>query len=211
MRVNYSVIGADPVKYYARLIGLEKYELRLREQENSVVIMTGIILYRELPKNKQSDVLRKILNLPDPQLKASLYGLVSQVVANPYWFSWSLSDQELREFFNTNSEVTDVMKMVGIDMTIPVTVASVAGVLYVFSEKSVKDAPRHLSKQFKGAITLTVVTKMGTNLGLNKQAAKRASAILVLMISVIAYQTSSNAKSAQKELLRRGMLKMEDL
>lgn len=80
MRVYRAVIGADPIKYYAQLIGMEKYLSRLRQQANSVVIMTGIVLYRELLRNKQSEVLRKILDLPDNQLKSALYGLISQVV-----------------------------------------------------------------------------------------------------------------------------------
>lgn len=46
---------------------------------------------------------------------------------------------------------------------------------------------------------------------LTKQAASRASAILAVMVTVIACQTSSNAKDAQKELLRRGLLKADDL
>ncbi|MGI2831100.1 hypothetical protein [Vibrio alginolyticus] len=211
MRVNRAVIGADPIKYYAKLIGMEKYLSRLRQQANSVVIMTGIVLYRELPKNKQSEVLRKILDLPDNQLKSALYGLASQVVANPYWFSWSLSDKELRKFFDTNNDVTDAIKLIGIDITIPITVASVAGVLYKVSEKGVKEAPRHISKQFKKTITSTVVTQVASKVGLNETNAKRASAILVIMVSIIACQTHSNSKSAQEELLRRGLLKAGDL
>ncbi|MBN8157132.1 hypothetical protein J0J30_24370, partial [Vibrio vulnificus] len=79
------MIGADPVKYYASLIGMEKYEARLKRLANAIPIMTGIVLYRQLPKNMQSQILKQILDLNDNQLKASLYSLVSQVVANPYW------------------------------------------------------------------------------------------------------------------------------
>ncbi|MET2901083.1 hypothetical protein ABXV22_22700 [Vibrio rotiferianus] len=135
MRVQQSKIGADPVKYYASLIGMEKHESRLKKQANAIPIMTGIVLYRQLPKNKQSQILKQILGMSDNQLKASLYRLVSQVVANPYWFSWSLSDSELREFFDTNKGVTDALKVVGLDITIPLTVAGVAAFLYSANEK----------------------------------------------------------------------------
>ncbi|MHA2710272.1 hypothetical protein [Vibrio owensii] len=211
MRVQKSKIGADPVKYYASLIGMEKHESRLKKQTNAIAIMTGIVLYRQLPKNKQSQILKQILGLSDNQLKASLYGLVSQVVANPYWFSWSLSDSELREFFDTNKGVTDALKVVGLDITVPLTVAGVAAFLYSANEKGLIVASQKASEQLKKTVTSSPVAQVGMKIGLTKQAASRASAILVVMVTVIAYQTNSNAKDAQKELLRRGLLKADDL
>ncbi|MGR5212383.1 hypothetical protein ACPV4A_17665 [Vibrio rotiferianus] len=211
MRVQKSKIGADPVKYYASLIGMEKHESCLKKQANAIPIMTGIVLYRQLPKNKQSQILKQILGLSDNQLKASLYGLVSQVVANPYWFSWSLSDSELREFFETNKGVTDALKVVGLDITVPLTVAGVAAFLYSANEKGLIGAAQKASVQLKKTVTSSPVAQVGMKMGLTKQAASRASAILVVMVTVIAYQTNSNAKDAQKELLRRGLLKADDL
>ncbi|WP_045464422.1 hypothetical protein [Vibrio hyugaensis] len=211
MRVQQSKLGADPVKYYASLIGMEKHESRLKKQTNAIPIMSGIVLYRQLPKNKQSQILKQILGLSDNQLKASLYGLVSQVVANPYWFSWSLSDSELREFFDTNKGVTDALKVLGLDITIPLTVAGVAAFLYSANEKGVIGASQKASEQLKKTVTSSPVAQVGMKMELTKQAASRASAILVVMVTVIAYQTNSNAKDAQKELLRRGLLKADDL
>ncbi|MCQ9039804.1 hypothetical protein H2C68_22840 [Vibrio alginolyticus] len=137
MRVQQSKIGTDPVKYYASLIGMEKHESRLKKQTNAIPIMTGIVLYRQLPKNKQSQILKQILDMSDNQLKAS--------------------------------------------------------------------------EQLKKTVTSSPVAQVGMKMGLTKQTASRASAILVVMVTVIAYQTSSNAKDAQKELLRRGLLKADDL
>ncbi|EGR7978110.1 hypothetical protein M2H39_21675 [Vibrio vulnificus] len=211
MRVQKSKIGADPVKYYASLIGMEKHESCLKKQVNAIPIMTGIVLYRQLPKNKQSQILKQILGLSDNQLKASLYGLVSQVVANPYWFSWSLSDSELREFFETNKGVTDALKVVGLDITVPLTVAGVAAFLYSANEKGLIGAAQKASVQLKKTVTSSPVAQVGMKMGLTKQAASLASAILVVMVTVIAYQTNSNTKDAQKELLRRGLLKADDL
>lgn len=211
MRIHKSQIGADPVKYYASLIGMEKYEARLKRLAYAIPIITGIVLYRQLPKNKQSQILKQILDLSDSQLKASLYALVSQVVANPYWFSWSLSDIELREFFDTNKGVNDTLKVLGLEITVPLTVAGVASFLYSANEKGLIGASQKTSKQLKRAVTTSPVAQIGVKMGLTKQVASRASAILVVMVSVIAYQTSSNAKDAQKELLRRGLLKADDL
>ncbi len=211
MRVQKSQIGADPIKYYASLIGMEKYESRLKKQVNAIPIMTGIVLYRQLPKSKQSLILKQILDLNDNQLKACLYALVSQIVANPYWFSWSLSDKELREFFDSNKEVNDTLKVVGLEISIPLTVAGVAAFLYSANEKGFIGASKKTSSKLKRAVATSPVTQLGVQLGLTKQAASRASAILVVMVSVISYQTNSNAKEAQKELLRRGLLKMDDL
>ncbi|MCG3760905.1 hypothetical protein EXA21_15760 [Vibrio cincinnatiensis] len=211
MRVHYSRINTDPVKYYASLIGMGKYESRLKKQPNALSIMTGIILYRELPKNKQSEVLRQILSLNDGQLKASLYGLVSQVVANPYWFSWSLSDKELRCFFDTNRNINDALQIVGLDVNVPMTVVGVAAFLFSAANEGLKKASQNVATQMKKEITRSPVAEITNKLGLTKQAASTASAILVVMVSVIAYQTNSNAKDAQKELHRRGLLQMEDL
>lgn len=211
MRVHKSKVGSDPVKYYASLIGLEKYESRLKKHASAIPIMTGIVLYRQLPKNKQSMILKQILGLSDNQLKASLYALVSQIVANPYWFSWSLSDSELREFFDTNKEVNDALKIVGLDISIPLTVAGVSAFLYSASEKGLIGASQSVSNQLKKAITSSPVAQIGSKMGLTRQVASRASAVLVVLVSVISYQTSSNANDAQKELLRRGLLKVDDL
>lgn len=78
MRVHKSKIAADPVKYYTYLIGMEKYEARMRQEPNAITIITGIVLYRELPKNKQSEVLKLILALND-----------GQVESFTIWFSFS--------------------------------------------------------------------------------------------------------------------------
>ncbi|WP_237358395.1 hypothetical protein [Vibrio owensii] len=169
MRVQQSKIGTDPVKYYASLIGMEKHESRLKKQTNAIPIMTGIVLYRQLPKNKQSQILKQILDMSDNQLKASLYGLVSQVVASPYWFSWSLSDSELREFFDTNKGVTDALKVVGLDITIPLTVAGVAAFLYSANEKGVIGASQKASEQLKKTVTSSPVAQVGMKMGLTKQ------------------------------------------
>ncbi|AXX59595.1 hypothetical protein [Vibrio vulnificus] len=140
-----------------------------------------------------------------------MYSLVSQVVANPYWFSWSLSDNELREFFDTNKGVNDTLKVVGLEITVPLTVAGVAAFLYSANEKGLIVTTQKASDQLKRAVTSSPVAQIGEKMGLTKQVASRASAILVVMVSVIAYQTNLNAKDAQKELLRRGLLKADDL
>ncbi|EJG0483244.1 hypothetical protein AB8I23_004992 [Vibrio alginolyticus] len=211
MRVHKSKIAADPVKYYTRLIGMEKYEARMRQEPNAITIITGIVLYRELPKNKQSEVLKLILALNDGQLKASLYGLVSQVVANPYWFSWSLSDRELREFFDTNKDVTNILKGLGIDFSLPLTAAGISAFLLSSAQQGVKSASKEVATQLKKQVTSSPVAQIANRLGVTKQVAGKASAILVVMVSVIAYQTHLNAKDARKELLRRGLLQPEDL
>ncbi|UXI02645.1 hypothetical protein [Photobacterium sp. TY1-4] len=211
MRVHKSKIAADPIKYYARLIGMEKYEARLKQEPISIAIMIGIVLYRELPKNKQPEVLKQILALNDDQLKSSLYGLVSQVIANPYWFSWSLTDQELREFFDTNKGVSDVLKGMGLNLTLPLTVAGVSAFLFSAVDHGIKGASKEVATQLKNQMTHSPVAQIANRIRITKQIASRASAILVVMASVIAYQSNSNAKDAQKELLRRGILQPEDL
>ncbi|MGY5818908.1 hypothetical protein [Vibrio cincinnatiensis] len=151
------------------------------------------------------------MSLNDGQLKASLYGLVSQVVANPYWFSWSLSDKELRCFFDTNRNINDALQIVGLDVNGPMTVVGVAAFLFSAANEGLKKASQNVATQMKKEITRSPVAEITNKLGLTKQAASTASAILVVMVSVIAYQTNSNAKDAQKELHRRGLLQMEDL
>ncbi|GAK15187.1 hypothetical protein JCM19053_5076 [Vibrio sp. JCM 19053] len=60
--------------------------------------------------------------------------MIGQIGANPYWFCWSLSDSELKSYYNSNKKISDLLSSPGFDVpTISVGVLP-AGVYSVFNE-----------------------------------------------------------------------------
>ena len=208
MRYPKSRISSDPIRFYSKLMSLESYEKDLKTSNQAVAILSGIIVYRQLHKHNQMQVVKMILNLPDGRLKAKLYGLVSEVVANPYWFNWSLSDNELRHFFETNKEASSVFKTLGIDVNTTFTVAGIAGLIFGASKKTIPD---HVKTEIKNSIKNSPITQVGQKAGLSNSMASYSALILIAMVTVLLAQTEVNSMSAKKELLRRGLLLEGDL
>lgn len=107
--------------------------------------------------------------------------------------------------------MTNILKGLGIDFSLPLTAAGISAFLLSSAQQGVKSASKEVATQLKKQVTSSPVAQIANRLGVTKQVAGKASAILVVMVSVIAYQTHLNAKDARKELLRRGLLQPEDL
>jgi len=69
---------------------------------------------RQLSRYKQSQLNAAILAIKSGPVKEHLYGLVAQLAFNPKWFSWSLSDKELRDFFENNKNLAKATAVLGV-------------------------------------------------------------------------------------------------
>jgi hypothetical protein len=77
--------------------------------------LSGIILYRHLNSLEKRDVMERIYRLDDRALQANLIGKITNVIVQPLWGIWSLSDKELREYLSLNKKILDVFTIAGIN------------------------------------------------------------------------------------------------
>ncbi|MFH4665798.1 hypothetical protein WMQ48_13825 [Vibrio cidicii] len=200
----------EPLKFFIVLMGLEPYKSDLHRENQSLSLLSGIVLYRHLSKPDQRKVTSSVLNLKNNRLKSKLYGMIGQIVANPYWFCWSLSDSELKSYYNSNKKISDLLSSLGFDVpTISVGVLA-AGAYSVFNEG------------MKTTVTKGVTSIAGSNkvletakaLGLRKQlggaSGRMLGAFVIIIIGFNAMQ-AKGTKDARKELILRGLINPSEL
>ncbi|KHT64692.1 hypothetical protein RJ45_05130 [Photobacterium gaetbulicola] len=207
-RYATSKIKGNPIRFFVKLISVESFESKLKLEPNALPILTGIVMYRQLPKNRRIEVNKMVLAITDGQLKSKLYGLIGQLSFNPYWFTWSLSDTELRDFFESNKDARKVFKTLGLDINTTISVAGLAGFLYGVAKHGASEKIKDVAKK---SFTNVAIANVGRNVGLTPKLASTATAILIACTTVLLAQSESNAKSAKKELLKRGLLLEGDL
>ncbi len=199
----------EPLKFFIVLMGLEQYKNDLHRENQSLSLLSGIVLYRHLSKPDQRKVTSSILNLKNNRLKSKLYGMIGQVVANPYWFCWSLSDSELKSYYNSNKKISDLLNRLGFDVpTISVGVLA-AGAYSVFNEG------------MKTTVTKGVTSIAGSNkvletakeLGLRKQLGGASGRMLGAFVIIIGFSAmqAKGTKDARKELILRGLINPSEL
>ena len=106
----------EPLKFFISLMELKAYEKELAALPDAVPLLSGIVLYRHLPTPEKTKITAKVLALSSDRLKAVLYGIIGQLVANKFWFCWSLSDKELKDYYQSNKRVSDVLSTLGFDV-----------------------------------------------------------------------------------------------
>lgn len=199
----------EPLKFFIVLMGLEQYKNDLHRENQSLSLLSGIVLYRHLSKPDQRKVTSSILNLKNNRLKSKLYGMIGQVVANPYWFCWSLSDSELKSYYNSNKKISDLLNRLGFDVpTISVGVLA-AGAYSVFNQG------------MKTTVTKGVTSIAGSNkvletakeLGLRKQLGGASGRMLGAFVIIIGFSAmqAKGTKDARKELILRGLINPSEL
>lgn len=215
-RYNTADFDTKPVLALANLMGLSKPCIDEIKSSPSQYAphLTGVVLYRHLPEQKQRLVLRRMLDqLPrDSRVLRDLRKLIGFQQVQPYWFMWSLSDEELKEFFAFNQKVASVTDQTKIpEVTTDVTVAGVAGTILTV-----------LSKGFKGAISDTIralcssplVKAVADRFGKDPEKALRyggATVFIFILIAGINILARNSSEEARRELAARGLLVYEDL
>lgn len=208
-----------PVASVAKLMGLDAYLPYIKKHKAMLFpILCGLIVYRQLDQVHRMDVMRRIVNIPHQpgtqtaMLRSRLYGMAADIVANPSWFCWSLSDQELQEFFKQNKEMAEVLQDIGApSLNQPLTAATLAGVLYTVSRKG-------LFGWVKSGVSATIsspkVAEAATTSGASTVTASAISgfaAVGFIMLGVLLVNAQSGEQQAKKELILRGLIRIKDL
>lgn len=203
----------NPLKFMIKLMDLEGFSTKLEKLDGAMYILTGIVTYRCLHHHEKQRINAAVLNLRsyDGPLFGHLYGLISLINANPYWYCWSLSDDELRQFFNVNDSAKSALSYIGVDVSGLITVSGIAGALLAVYKGGAKTGLISTAAQTTNyTLTKDVATagKAGSNVA---KSAAVAAACVTIFASVLLAMTSTNAKNAKRELMLRGLLNMDEI
>ncbi len=142
---------------------------------------------------------------------APLRTLISDQSVQPLWYMWSLSDDELKEFYRFSkrtAEITDQYD--AIDIPSP-TVVALAGAVYTAATKGVK---AYASELISSTLRAPIVLEMSRKLGLGAVQARVAGGATVaalICISVLNFIAHKESVKAKRELAARGLLAYGDL
>lgn len=199
----------DPLGFLIKLMDLTQYASELKRLSNGLYLLTGILTFRSLNHIDRMKVNKAILDLPRGYLLAKLAPMTAQMIANPYWFSWSLSDDELRSYYKLNNDFASSVEKLGLDFS-SLTAVTLGGALLAASESGVKTAIVNAAKQGSNSNLAGAAAKKFGASGVTVQRAGVAAAIVTVFAGCMHALTSTGANNAKKELAMRGLLKLED-
>lgn len=202
-----------PLVALADLMGLKSYQSVIAESpELYSPILSGIAVYRHLPSNERQQVNDAIINgIPRSGLTSRLMELVANQSVQPYWYMWSLSDEELMEFFDFSTNTVEVTNQFNPLSPPNLTVTTVASGILIMS----KGGGRALASEALAAIKKSeLVTAVARRLGLGPTAVRTlgiAALPALIVISGLNIMAKKEAANAKRELAARGLLVYNDL
>jgi len=205
---NFEQIKIDPIGHLSQLLGLNSEIDFIRQHKVEMLpILSGLIVYRQLNHNDKRKILQLVKQLDNPRLFGKVQGILSLIIANPSWNTWCLSDKELRSFFETNKGVSDFLATWFITVDGKIEVGFIASALFAISNDGIRG---YLTSSLGKPIADAGLQKLKLSQGAAK-ASSRAFLVTVIVASVLKKFTDLDVKQAKEELLRRGLLKVEDL
>lgn len=194
-------------------MGLKSYQAQLSASpELYAPILNGIAVFRHLPDSARAEVNRLIRDeVPRGHITQRLQTLVIDQSVQPYWYMWSLSDEELLEFFqfsSTKATITDQMNPVSVPN---ITVGALAGAIYYTSKSGLRAQAKQVLEPFKEsglakeiARRLGFQNRMVSGIGL-------MSVPTIIVISGLNIMAKKESGAAKRELAARGLLAYRDL
>lgn len=174
-------------------------------------ILTGIITYRCLHHHDKQKINAAVIELKDIDgpLFAHLYSIIGMLSVNPYWYCWSLTDDELRNHFKINDTARSALSYIGYDLQGLITASGLAGFLLAMYKKGTLNGAKAVAASATNySLTQEIASTSKATQSTVKNAAF-AAAVVTVFASVLLATTTSSAKSAKKELILRGLLDME--
>ncbi|KPZ51614.1 hypothetical protein AN391_03963 [Pseudoalteromonas sp. P1-13-1a] len=201
---------ADPIGFLINILDAKKIENQIRNEDDILSILTGLVAYRQLSRYKQTQLNAAILAIKSGPVKEYLYGLVAQLAFNPKWFSWSMSDKELRAFFENNKDLakaTAVLGVATVGTSVPAILESLLNIKKTGVKAAAKDAIVKASNSEVGKAAASQFTKNSKVL----IGSSYAAAYVTVISTFLWYCSSKNEADAKKELILRGLIKLEDI
>lgn len=125
-----------PLQALADLMGLGQYKEQIgASPEIYTSILNGIAVYRHLGAADRISVNRMIHNNARGMLLQKLIGLVADQSVQHFWFTWSLSDKELMDFYSFSKKKLELTSQLNPIELPDITVLGVAGAVYGMSKQ----------------------------------------------------------------------------
>ncbi|NWO08210.1 MAG: hypothetical protein HLX50_21625 [Alteromonadaceae bacterium] len=215
-QVTVRYVTADfnnaPLLALADLMGLGQYKGQIgASPEIFTPILNGIAVFRHLGASERMGVNRMIHNNVRGMLLQKLVGLVADQSVQQYWYMWSLSDQELLEFYNYSKWKRESTRQFN-PLALPgVTVAGVAGAVYSMSS----NGPRaYIRGEIESLKNTELVETVAERLGFAKKIASGigvASIPAIIVISGLNIMAKGEHEKVRRELAARGLLVYSEL
>lgn len=202
-----------PLVALSDIMGLGAHQSEIADRpELYSPILNGIALYRHLPSTDRRRVNSAIIHdVPYGNLTSKLIGLVAQLSVQHLWYMWSLSDEELMEFF-TFSQMKEQTTNQFNPLSLPdFTISSVAAGVFLMSQQG----PRAFANaQLQALKESELVKEVARKLGLGNRLVGSLGALSVpsiIVISGLNIMAKKESAMARKELSARGLLAYSEL
>ncbi|NWO04473.1 MAG: hypothetical protein HLX50_01855 [Alteromonadaceae bacterium] len=203
----------SPLLALADLMGLRSYQPLISASPDLYTpILNGIAVFRHLPASARAEVNRLIRDeVPRGLITQRLQALIIDQSVQPYWYMWSLSDEELQEFFQFSKMKATITDQVN-PMSVPsVTVGALAGAVYYTSKNGIRAQARQVLEPFKeSGLTKEIARRLGfqnrmvSGIGL-------MSVPAIIVISGLNIMAKKESEMAKRELAARGLLAYSEL
>lgn len=213
-----SDFNTAPLAALANLMGLNGFERQIAGSPDLFSpILNGISVYRHIEDPQRREILSAIRNdVPRGHLTDKLMGLVTGQIVQPYWYMWSLSDEELMEFFNFSQAKTSFTDPLSVGNLPDFSVGSLATALVVLSQKGPRAALKEQAREQidalmkKSALVQEISKRLGFG-GKLLSAIGIASIPTIIVISGLNIIARKESEVARRELAARGLLAYQDL
>ncbi|PSF14373.1 hypothetical protein C7H09_00540 [Marinobacter fuscus] len=203
----------SPLLALADLMGLGSFKSQISGSPDLYApILNGIAVFRHLPASARAEVNRAIRDeVPRGHITQRLQTLVVDQSVQPYWYMWSLSDEELLEFFQfskTTASITAQMNPVSVPNF---TVGALAGAVYYTSKNGLRAQASQILEPFKES---GLVKEIARRLGFQNRIVSgigMMSIPAIIVISGLNIMANKESEMAKRELAARGLLAYSDL
>ena len=202
-----------PLIALAGLMDLKNYIAEIsKAPEVYSPIISGIAVYRHLPPAERKSINNAILNdIPRSNLTSRLMGLVSDQSVQPYWYMWSLSDEEVKDFFTYSSATAAITGQFNPLSAPEATVATLAGAVYAIAKGGPRAAVSQAAASLKRSeLVMAVARRFGLGPGAVR-ALGIAAVPALIVISGLNIMAKKQSVQAKRELAARGLLVYSDL
>lgn len=203
-----------PLLALADLMGLRPFQSEISSApEIYAPVLNGICVYRHLNSPDRQRVVAAIrYDIPRNHLTSRLMGLVTDLSVQHYWHLWSLSDDELREFFEfSQAKASSADQFNPLSVPDGLTVASVAAAILATSRKGPRAAVSEKVLTLKDS---NLVREIAKRLGFGNKAVTALGVLSIpsiLVISGLNIMAKKESEAARRELAARGLLAYSEL
>jgi bacterioferritin-associated ferredoxin len=137
-------------------------------------------------------------------------GLVGELSRHHNLYAWSLTDEELRAYYESNKNMAEIFSAIGVGALSTPSVAAVAAAIYDAAKNGVKGQVR---ASVKATTTTPRVAEVAKRMGVGPQLTRGLGVATLAALAAMALlntNASGNQKRAEKEQALRNLTHLED-